>query len=186
MKWILGLDKVTPNYILREETGEEEIRTKAVRRAFMKSNYEEGARSSDKKLVRECIRQMERQRGEKKLSGWEERRAGLKGRLGINEDRMERVREEEEGKTEGVVKRVRKRIEEVEGASRRKKVEESKYNAHYKEIATKERPEYLKQRMKKKERNLIARIRCGNEVSGRQHWRKKVEGVEYAKRKRRH
>ena len=37
-KWILGLDKVTPNYILREVTGEEEIRTKAVRRAV---NYEE-------------------------------------------------------------------------------------------------------------------------------------------------
>ena len=138
MKWILGLDKVTPNYILREETREEEIRTKAVRSAF---NYEEGARSSDKKLVRECIRKMERQREEKKPSKWKERRAGLKGRLGINEDWMGRVREGEEGKTEGVAKRVRKRIEEVEGESRRKKIEESKYNAHYKEIATKERPE---------------------------------------------
>ena len=124
--------------------------------------------------------------GGEKLSRWEERRAGLKGRLGINDDWMGRVREEEEGKTEGVAKRVKESIEEVEGESRRKKIEESKYNAHYKEIATKERPEYLKQRMKKKERNLIARIRCGNEVSGRQHWRKKVEGVEYAKRKRRH
>ena len=57
MKWILRLDKVTPNYILREETQEEEIRTKAVRGAF---KYEEGARSLDKKLVRECIREMER------------------------------------------------------------------------------------------------------------------------------
>ena len=129
MKWIRGLDKVTPNYILREETREEEIRTKAVRSAF---NYEEGARSSDKKLVRECIRKMERQRREEKLSRWEERRAELKGRLGINEDWMGRVRKEEEGKTEGVAKRVRKRIEEVEGESRRKKIEKSKYNAHYK------------------------------------------------------
>ena len=57
MKWILGLDKVTSTYILREETREEEIRTKAVRRTF---NYEERARSSGKKLVRECIREMER------------------------------------------------------------------------------------------------------------------------------
>ena len=70
-KWILGLDKVTPNYILREETGEEEIRTKAARRAV---NYEEGARRSDEKLARE----MERQRGEKKLNRWEERRGGLR------------------------------------------------------------------------------------------------------------
>ena len=50
MKWILELDKVTPNYILREETREEEIRTKAIRRTL---HYEEGARSSDQKLVRE-------------------------------------------------------------------------------------------------------------------------------------
>ena len=84
---------------------------------------------------------------------------------------MGRVREEEEGKTEGVAKRVRKRIEEVGGESRRKKIEESKYNSRYKEIATKERPEYLKRRMRKKERSLIARFRCGNEVGGRQHWR---------------
>ena len=61
--------------------------------------------------------------------------------------------------------------EEVEGESRKKKIEESKYNAHYKEIATKERPEYLKRRIRKKERSLIARFRCGNEVRRRQHWR---------------
>ena len=58
----------------------------------------------------------------------------------------------------------------MEGESRRRKIEESKYNAHYKEIITKERPEYLKQRMRKEERSLIARLRCGNEVRGRQHW----------------
>ena len=57
---------------------------------------------SDKKLVRECIREMQRQRGVKKLSRWEEKRAGLKGRLGINEDWMGRIREQEERKTEGV------------------------------------------------------------------------------------
>lgn len=82
MKWILGLDKITPNYILREETQEKKIRTKAVKRVF---KYEETARSSDKKLMRECIREMERQRGEKNLSVWEERR-GLRRRLGISED----------------------------------------------------------------------------------------------------
>ena len=57
MKWILGLDKVISTFILREETREEEIRTKAVRRTL---NYEKRARSSDKKLVRECIREVER------------------------------------------------------------------------------------------------------------------------------
>lgn len=39
MKLILELDKVTTNYILREETQKEEIRTKAMKRAF---KYKQG------------------------------------------------------------------------------------------------------------------------------------------------
>ncbi|XP_043528367.1 uncharacterized protein LOC122538397 [Frieseomelitta varia] len=64
MEWILALNKVTSNYILREEIQQEE-RTKVVRRVF---KYEEGAKNSDKNLVRDCIREMERQRGKKNLS----------------------------------------------------------------------------------------------------------------------
>ena len=29
--------------------------------------------------------------------------------------------------------------------------------------------------MRKKEMNLIARFRCGNEVRGRQHWREEID-----------
>lgn len=50
---------------------------------------------------------------------------------------MGRVREEEEGKTEAVAQRVRKRIEEVKVESRRRKIEESKYNVHYEKIEEK-------------------------------------------------
>ena len=117
------------------------------------------------------MREVERQRGKKNLSEWEERRRGLRRRLRISEDWMKRIREEEEGKIERIARGVRKRIEEMEGESRRRKIEEAKYNVHYKEIATKERPDYIKRRIRKKERSLLTRFRCGNEARGRQHWR---------------
>lgn len=57
VKWILGLDRKTPNYILIEETKMIEIRIEATRRAII---YEEKARNSGKKLVVECIKDLEK------------------------------------------------------------------------------------------------------------------------------
>jgi len=42
MKWILGLDRRTPNYIIKEETKMKEIKIEAIRRAV---KYEEETRS---------------------------------------------------------------------------------------------------------------------------------------------
>lgn len=97
---------------------------KVVRRAF---KYEEGGKSSHKKLVRECrIREVERQRREKNLSEWEERRRGLRRRLRISEEiRWERL-ERKKKKIEKIARRVRKRIEEMEKESRRRKIKKSK------------------------------------------------------------
>ena len=67
------------------------------------------------------------------------------------------------------------RLERIEREKRWKKIEESNYNETYKEIRTEERPGYLKGRRKKKERNTIARYRCGNEIRGGRHWEKKEE-----------
>jgi len=44
IKWILGLDRRTPNYILTEETKIKEIRMRAVRRAI---KYEGKVRYSE-------------------------------------------------------------------------------------------------------------------------------------------
>lgn len=62
MKWILGLDRKTPNYILIEETKMIEIRIEATRRAII---YEEKVRNSGKKLVVECIKDLEKVRTKK-------------------------------------------------------------------------------------------------------------------------
>lgn len=59
------------------------------------------------------------------------------------------------------------------GKERKERVEkivESKYNEWYKKVMTEEVPAYLRgKRNKKKERNMIARFRCGNEMRGSQH-----------------
>ena len=91
---------------------------------------------------------------------------------------MGRVREEEEGRTEGVAKRVRKRIEEVEGESRRRKSKSRTLQGNCKERKEARLPEAEDE----KERSLI-QVWSEEDDTGE---RKKVEGVEYAKRKRRH
>lgn len=40
---------------------------------------------------------------------------------------------------------------------------------------TEEIPKYLRERRKKKDRNVIARYRCGNKMRGSQHWREDKE-----------
>ncbi|KAG7198957.1 hypothetical protein KM043_015920 [Ampulex compressa] len=57
MKGILGLDRDTPDYIAGEETKMKELRIEAIKRAV---RYEEKARRSNKKLVVECFRELDR------------------------------------------------------------------------------------------------------------------------------
>jgi len=59
VKWILNLDARTPNYILIEETKMKELRIKAIKRAI---TYEKKAYVSEKKLVKECIKDVEKVR----------------------------------------------------------------------------------------------------------------------------
>ena len=60
VKWILGLDVTTPNYILIEECQLIEIKEKALKRA---ARYEEKTLESKMELVRECIKKRERNWG---------------------------------------------------------------------------------------------------------------------------
>ena len=59
VKWILGLDMTTSNYILIKECKLIEIKEKALKRA---ARYEEKALESKKELVKECIKERERNR----------------------------------------------------------------------------------------------------------------------------
>ena len=69
VKWVLGLDGKTPNHILIEETKIKELRLEAKKRAI---KYEEKARKSEKKLVIECIKEMDKEgRKKEESSKWE-------------------------------------------------------------------------------------------------------------------
>ena len=57
VKWVLGLDRNTPNYIILEETKMLDMKVKASRKAIA---YEEKARKSNKMLLIECIREKEK------------------------------------------------------------------------------------------------------------------------------
>ncbi|XP_033174242.1 uncharacterized protein LOC117151125 [Bombus impatiens] len=81
VKWILGLDMTTPNYILVEVCKLIEMKEKALKRA---ARYEEKALESKKELVKECIKEREREwgngqegkRARKRKKGLEELRKG--------------------------------------------------------------------------------------------------------------
>lgn len=64
---------------------------------------------------------------------------------------------------------------EKEVRERRKRIEESRYNKEYKRIIKEDKPEYLKKRMKMKDRKMVARFRCGNEVREREYWKEEEE-----------
>ncbi|XP_071572662.1 uncharacterized protein [Temnothorax nylanderi] len=170
VKWILGLDRRTPNYILIEETKMRELRLEALKRAI---KYEETARKSKKKIVRECIREIDREGGENEEHKWRRRRGEVLERLELTKNGLEERRKREE--PERITREMMKGIERMEKEERRKKIGESRYNEYYRSIITEGVPKYLQGRKKKKARNVIARYRCGNEMKGSQYWREEED-----------
>lgn len=168
VRWLLGLDTTMPNYILREECKIEEIREKALKRAV---RYEEKALESKKELVKECIKERER--------NWGKGQEGKRARK-----RKMRLEEAREGRTQGeagdrqermtanqIIEERRKR----ETEEREKRIRESKYNRYYRNIAKEGLPKYLEGKMKWEDRSMVVRFRCGNETRAREHWKEEGE-----------
>lgn len=91
VKWILKLDSRTPNYILTEETKMIELKIETVRRAI---KYKEKARKSEKKIVVECIKDLEKERKKGEESKWEKARNELLKRIGMKKEEIKREKEE--------------------------------------------------------------------------------------------
>ena len=70
-----------------------------------------------------------------------------------------------------IIKERRKREAEERG----KRIRESKYNIHYGNIAKEKLPKYLEGRMKWKDRRILTRFRCGNEIKAREYWKEEGE-----------
>lgn len=100
-------------------------------------------------------------------------RGDLLKRIGIDKEEMKCGRER--GNQE-IVNTVLTKIWRKEKEGRRKKIKESKYNNIYEDIITEDLPKYLQGKMKK-DRSLITRYRCGNELRGSQYWREIEERI---------
>lgn len=68
----------------------------------------------------------------------------------MQEDELERIREEN---VSGIIRGIAGRIKETGKKARRRKIEESKYNEMYRRIMTEGTLEYLKGKMKKRDRS---------------------------------
>ncbi|KYN00522.1 hypothetical protein ALC62_08707 [Cyphomyrmex costatus] len=88
------------------------------------------------------------------------------------ERRIEKLEWEREKKERG---RRRNNIRKREEEERLVKINESRYNSYYKNIKTEGLPKYLKGKRRMKDRSIIARFRCGNELRGGQYWREDEE-----------
>lgn len=99
MKWILGLERATPNYILIEEGKITETKIKAMKRAV---KYEEEARKSGKILVSECMEEKERER----VGSRKGRKMGKNEKEGDGRERIRRKeRERKREKGEDIVQK---------------------------------------------------------------------------------
>lgn len=74
LRWMLGVSRMTPRYMIREKLQREKLRTRAGRRAWRMEERLAGDRGSE--LVRKCWKEV-RERARKgggRLSGWERER----------------------------------------------------------------------------------------------------------------
>ena len=82
------------------------------------------------------------------------------------------AREEQERMTaDQIIEQRRKREAEERG----KRIREPKYNIYYGNIAKEKLSKYLEGRMKWKDRRILARFRCGNEIKAREYWKEEGE-----------
>ena len=93
----------------------------------------------------------------------------------LGKSELVKIREEAGNDIGKIMNRITERITSKEEEVRIKKIQGSKYNIEYERVRTDRRPEYLKTKRKKRDMRLIARFRCGNELSGRQYWREEGE-----------
>jgi len=115
-------DRKTPNYILAEETKIKEIRMRAVRRAI---RYEGKARYSKKKIVCECIKELEKRRPAEEEGKWEKRRELVEKAEISNAEQLKKGIEVDAQET---LKGIMEKVEKKEKSERQRKINESKYN----------------------------------------------------------
>lgn len=170
LRWVLGVDRRTPGYLVREELQREKIKERAGRRAWgFKKRLEEGKGGE---LARRCWEEIkERRRKGKTNSDWEKEREGFFEKRGVSLEDMERGREEE-----GVwFGEMEKKEREKQRKERWEKIKGSQYNTWYKEVKREGIPGYLKKGWGESRWRRVARFRLGSEMREAWFWEGKVK-----------
>jgi hypothetical protein len=133
MRWTMGLNRMTPGYMIREELGRELMRTRAGKRAW---NFEKRLKEGKGgEMARRCWEEMRgRWRRGKIIGKWEKEREEFRSERGIGEEEEDRIEYSE----------IEVREKERQAEERWRKIRDSRSNKWYKEIKREGIPIYLK------------------------------------------
>ncbi|XP_071052447.1 uncharacterized protein [Onthophagus taurus] len=159
-RWVLGVARETPEYIVREEVKVDKVRVEAGRRAVKYEERIKGRPSCG--ILGECWREIR----EGKVRYGKGHRDNYYRRAGysvteINSRR--RVGRE-------MWRELRDRDRDVQRQERRTQIKEGRYNERYRNIITEGLPRYLLLERDEEGKKLVARFRCGNEERANKYW----------------
>jgi hypothetical protein len=154
LRCVLGVDRETPGYVVREEC--KRLRVKAGKKA---------AKFEDKMYGREECRILMACWREKKKNKKKERENYYQ-RNGYAREEVERLRT----KGKWMNAELSKRIKDRDKQERIERIKEFRYNREYERGMTEAIPEYLE-----REREIRARLRCGNEERENRYWKEREE-----------
>jgi hypothetical protein len=161
LRWVLGVDRETPGYIVREECKRSKLRVKAGKRA---AKFEDRMGGREEcRILTECYR-------EKKKNADEKEREKYCRRNGYAREEVERMRAE----GRWMCAELSERDRDTDKQERRERIREARYNREYERCVTEEVPVYLG-RESTKERKMMARFRCGNEERENKYWMEEEE-----------
>ena len=169
LKWVLGLERTTPGYIVREELKRNKLRVETGWRAGRwEERIEKGEGGEIGKL---CM--MERRKEERKSEWIDWTRESVERRDYLWRGGVSEISLNEYG--ENKWDRVRERDIEVDEQERGEKVKKSRTCKNYERVNG--IPEYIRRCGRKKGKKMvqIARWRCGNEERGNKYWMKEED-----------
>lgn len=172
MKWVMGIGRYIPGYMLREELQREKLRGRAGIRAW---SYEKKlGEGGGGELARLCWEELRDRAQEGKVMGkWEEERRGFYEEKNWKIEEIERLREEGALRGEEVIARERRWQED----ERWEKIRNSRFNRWYGRVKGREVPKYLMSNWGEERWQRVAKYRLGDGMKGNKYW----EGEEVRK-----
>lgn len=139
LRWLMGVERHVPGYLLREELQRDKLRGRVGMRAWKYERKLEEGRGGE--LARACWKEMRSRAREGKVMGeWEEERRKFMGERGWKIEEVERIREVGMLRGEELYEREKRRQRE----ERWEKIRTSRFNNWYGRVKGEDIPGYLK------------------------------------------